>query len=61
VFCGRFVAPQWTEAKNVVFRYRIDVGQVDKGRQTLRLYLTPQSGADTKEFLAFEYLYTRRS
>jgi hypothetical protein len=61
LYGGRFVAPQWGEAKNVVFRYRIDVSQVDKGRQTLRLYLTPQSGADTKEFLAFEYLYTRKS
>ena len=37
---------------------QIDVCQVDKGRQTVRLYLTPQSGADAREFLEFEYVYT---
>ena len=54
-------APQWGESKNVPFRYRIVVGHVEKEQQAVRLYLTPQSGAKTKEFLAFEYVYTRTS
>ena len=58
---GRFVAPQWREAKNVPFGYRIVVGPVEKDQQAVRLYFTPQSGANTKEFLAFEYVYTRKS
>ena len=58
---GRFVAPQWGEAKNVPFRYRIVVDPVEKDQQAVRLYFTPQSGANTKEFLAFEYVYTRKS
>ena len=61
LYGGRFVAPQWGESKNVPFRYRIVVGRVKEERQTVRLYLTPQSGANIKEFLAFEYVYTRRS
>jgi hypothetical protein len=58
---SRFVAPQWGEAKNVPFRYRIVVDPVEKDRQAVRLYFTPQSGANAKEFLAFEYVYTRKS
>jgi hypothetical protein len=61
LYGGRFVAPQWGESKNVPFRYRIVVGLVKEERQAVRLYLTPRSGADNKEFLAFEYVYTRRS
>ena len=60
LYGGRFVAAQWGESKNVPFRYRIVVGQVEKEQQAVRLYLTPQSGAST-EFLAFEYVYTRSS
>jgi hypothetical protein len=48
------------ELTNVPFRYRIVVGPVEKDQQAVRLYLTPQSGANTKEFLAFEYGYTRK-
>lgn len=29
-------------------------------RQVVQLYLTPQSGKSLKEFLAFEYVYTRQ-
>jgi hypothetical protein len=61
LYGGRFVAPQWGESKNVPFRYRIVVGRVEKEQQAVRLYLTPQSGANTREFLAFEYVYTRKS
>lgn len=55
-----FVAPQWGEAKNVAFAYRLLVGKVENSRQIVRLYLTPQAGASPKEFLAFEYVYTRQ-
>jgi hypothetical protein len=58
---GRFVAPKWGEAKNVPFGYRIVVDPVENDRQAVRLYFTPQSGANTREFLAFEYVYTRKS
>jgi hypothetical protein len=61
LYGGRFVAPQWGESKDVPFRYRIVVGLVKEEGQAVRLYLTPQSGANNKEFLAFEYVYTRRS
>ena len=61
LYGGRFVAPQWGESKNVPFRYRIVVGRVKEEGQAVRLYLTPQSGANIEEFLAFEYVYTRRS
>ena len=59
LYGGRFVAPQWGESKNVPFRYKIVVGRISAQQQTVRLYLTPQSGADKKEFLAFEYVYSR--
>jgi hypothetical protein len=55
----RFVAPTWGMATNVPFRYRLTVGDVKGDRQTVQLFLTPESGKDRKEFLAFEYLYTR--
>jgi hypothetical protein len=57
---GTFVAPQWGEMKNAGFRYRLEVGPIEKDRQTVRLFLTPQSGSGAKEFLAFEYVYVRR-
>jgi hypothetical protein len=59
LYGGRFVAPQWGESKNVPFRYKIVVGGIDSQQQTVRLYLTPQSGPDKIEFLAFEYVYSR--
>lgn len=55
-----FVIPQWGEATNVAFRYRLVMGEVENNRQIVRLHLTPQSGESLKEFLAFEYVYTRQ-
>jgi hypothetical protein len=57
---GLFVAAQWGDAKNVTFRYRLVLGEVKSDQQMIRLYLTPQSGKGRHEFLAFEYVYTRR-
>ncbi len=57
---GRFVAPQWGDARNVAFTYRLTVGEIKNNRQVVQLYLTPQAGETPKEFLAFEYVYTRR-
>ena len=57
---GSFVAPQWGEAKNVAFTYRLTVGEIKNNNQVVRLYLTPQAGESLKEFLAFEYLYSRQ-
>jgi hypothetical protein len=57
---GTFVAPEWGKAKNVRFQYRLTVGAVREGRQTVALYLTPQSVLPKKEFLAFEYKYVRQ-
>jgi hypothetical protein len=57
---GTFFAPEWGSAKNVHFKYRLTVGAVKSDRQILQLYLTPQDVLPDKEFLAFEYVYTRR-
>ncbi len=57
---GKVLAPKWGTATNVTFRYRLASGPVEHDRQTVRLYLTPQSGIASKEFLAFEYVYTRQ-
>jgi hypothetical protein len=54
-----FVAPKWGDAANAAFRYRLVVGPVLQDRQTVRLYLTPVSDDSAREFLAFEYVYTR--
>ena len=58
---GTFLAPQWGSAKNVHFKYRLTVGAVRADRQIVQLYLTPQDVLPNKEFLAFEYVYTRRT
>src|SRR5262245_19209381 len=60
LYGGSFVAPQWGDIRNAAFRYRLEVGGVNDGRQLVRLYLTPQSGENATEFLAFEYVYVRR-
>lgn len=57
---GKFLAPKWGTATDVTFRYRLTIGPVERDRQTVRLYLTPLSDPAGKEFLAFEYVYTRR-
>jgi hypothetical protein len=56
---GSFVAPQWGEAKNVAFTYRLKIGEIKNNIQKVELYLTPQGPENAKEFLAFEYVYTR--
>lgn len=60
LYGGSFVAPRWGAATNVAFLYRLTVGEVEKDRQVVQLYLTPQSGESAREFLAFEYVYTRQ-
>jgi hypothetical protein len=57
---GTFLAPQWGSAKDVHFKYRLTVGAVRAARQIVQLYLTPQDVLPKREFLAFEYVYTRR-
>jgi hypothetical protein len=57
---GTFVAPEWGPAKNVRFKYRLTVGAVQDGKQTVQLYLMPQSVLPKEEFLAFEYNYVRQ-
>ena len=54
-----FVAPQWGDAKNAAFRYRLTVGAVSDDHQIVRLFLTPVSAGPGTDFLAFEYVYTR--
>jgi hypothetical protein len=56
---GSFVAPEWGAQKNVPFTYRLAVGPVEGVRQVVQLFLTGQS-AGSKEFLAFEYVYSRQ-
>jgi hypothetical protein len=60
LYGGSFVAPRWGEATNAAFMYRLTVGEVENDRQVVQLYLTPQSAGNAKEFLAFEYVYTRQ-
>lgn len=60
LYGGNFVAPKWGEATNVAFTYRLTVGEIENNSQVVQLYLTPQSGESPKEFLAFEYVYTRQ-
>jgi hypothetical protein len=57
LYGGRFVAPRWGDATNVGFTYRLTMGEIQDDRQTVHLYLTPRTG---REFLAFEYVYTRQ-
>jgi hypothetical protein len=57
---GTFVAPQWGPATDVTFAYRLTVGNIQDDHQVVQLYLTPQSPRAAKEFLAFEYVYTRQ-
>lgn len=56
---GTFVAPQWGQARNVAFHYRLIVGPVANKRQTVELYLSPLSAGAPREFLAFRYIYAR--
>jgi len=58
---GRFLAPDWGGSKNVSFRYRLTIGPVQpEGKQTVQLHLTPETVLPKKEFVAFEYVYSKR-
>jgi hypothetical protein len=57
---GSFLAPEWGSAKNVRFKYRLTIGAIKVNQQTVRLFLTPQTVLPKTEFLAFEYVYTKR-
>lgn len=58
---GRFLAPDWGGSKNVSFRYRLTIGPVQPdGKQTVQLHLTPETVLPKKEFVAFEYVYSKR-
>jgi Protein of unknown function (DUF1579) len=60
LYGGSFVAPRWGDSTNVAFTYRLTVGEIEKERQVVQLHLTPQAEEGAKEFLAFEYIYTRQ-
>src|ERR1700722_1995074 len=57
---GEFLAPEWGGAKNVRFKYRLSIGEIKNDQQAIQLFLTPASVLPKEEFLAFEYVYTRR-
>ncbi len=57
---GSFLAPEWGNSKNVRFAYRLTIGTINDDKQTVRLFLTPQTVLPKVEFLAFEYVYTRK-
>jgi hypothetical protein len=57
---GSFLVPKWGNAKNVRFKYRLTIGAIEEDRQTVRLFFTPQTVLPKIEFLAFEYVYTKR-
>jgi hypothetical protein len=57
---GSFLAPEWGSARNVRFKYRLTIGAIENNQQTVRLFLTPQTVLPKTEFLAFEYVYTKR-
>ena len=54
-----FVAPEWGARKNVPFMYRLTLERVSGDRQVVQLFLTEQA-PQAKEFLAFEYVYSRQ-
>ncbi|MGH8177392.1 MAG: DUF1579 family protein [Steroidobacter sp.] len=54
-----FVLPQWGDRVNAAFKGR-KVIEIEKDRQTVRLYWTPLAGESGEEFLAGEYVFTRK-
>jgi hypothetical protein len=60
LFGDVFVAPQWGDAKNAAFMYRLTIGPIEHDRQVVGLYLTSLRAERSAEFLAFEYVYTRQ-
>lgn len=57
---SEFLAPTWGSAKNVKFSYRLTLGMINNNQQIVRLYLTPRTKLPKTEFLAFEYVYTKK-
>ena len=57
---GSFLAQEWGSSKNVRFRYRLSIGAIKGNQQIVRLFLTPETVLPKTEFLAFEYVYTKR-
>ena len=57
---GSFLAPEWGTFKNVRFKYRLTIGTIREGKHAVRLFLTPETVLAKVEFLAFEYVYTKR-
>ena len=55
-----FTAPDWGGNKNVRFTYRLTIAAVKDNQQVVRLFLTPQTVLPKAEFLAFEYVYTKK-
>ena len=55
-----FLAPAWGNAKNVRFNYRLTIGEIKQNQQVVRLFLLPRTVLPRIEFLAFEYVYTKR-
>lgn len=54
-----FVLPRWGDRANAAFKGR-KVIEFETDRQVVRLYWTPLAGEGAEEFLAGEYIYTRR-
>lgn len=54
-----FVLPRWGNRANAAFRGR-KVIEIEHDRQVVRLYWTPLAGEKAGEFLAGEYVYTRK-
>ena len=54
-----FVIPQWGNTANAAFKGR-KVMELERDRQIVRLYWTPLAGENAEEFLAGEYIYTRK-
>ena len=40
---GSFSAPEWGKFENVKFAYRLTIGTINDDKQTVRLFLTPQT------------------
>ena len=57
---GSFLAPVWGTVKNVRFAYRLTIGEIKQNQQVVRLFLLPRTVLPKTEFLAFEYVYTKR-
>jgi len=59
LYLDSFVLPRWGKTANAAFKQR-RVIEADRDRQVVSQYWTPLSGEKAEEFLAVEYIYTRR-